>query len=250
MPEEIPKIDLEELRTRIDEITARAALRKERIKREILTPEEKLLRAIFGEEKEEEIAEQAAESIPDLGGEGILHVEMQDDLTITEFSELLTEFNNAYSSIRFLLRKFSSNESDLYQLLSFPPVQPLPTLAQPILSKAQFNSPGFWEALGNLNPFKIICDYLQQKHERKKDNDYRNRLEEQRLALENLKLRNELIDQQIKSMKEVGFSDEEIKELLSNYIGDPLEKLSRRIDSGQIKSIEATSIDKKEENES
>src|SRR5690606_24163763 len=143
MPEENPKIELEELRTRIDENTARAAVRRERIKREIQTTEEKILRAIFGEDKEEEIEEQAEESVPDLGAEGILHVEMQGDLTVTEFSELLAEFNNAYASIRFLLRKFSGNESELYQLLSFPPVQPLPTLARPILSKAQFNSPGF-----------------------------------------------------------------------------------------------------------
>ncbi|MDP1864260.1 MAG: hypothetical protein Q8K52_10180 [Thiobacillus sp.] len=249
-PEELQRLDLDQLKAKIYRIKAEAALRQERIKREQLTPEEKLLRAIFGKEEEEDVAKHASETIPNLGPQGIFRMEMRDDLTVLEFIEIMRDFNDAYASIRFLLRKFSSNYSELYELLSFPPVNQLPTFAQPTLVRAHFNSPGFWEALANLNPLKVLCDYLQQRHERKKDNNYRNAFEEQRLALENLKLRNELIDQQIKSMKEVGFSDEEIKELLSNYIADPLEKLGKRIDSGQITSVDASPLyDEEKKNE-
>lgn len=169
--------------------------------------------------------------------EGLIHIKIQDHISTIDFSEILAEFSSAYASIRFLLRELHK-DSNPNQLLSFPTAPPLPSLAQPILSKAQFKSPGFLEAIGNLNPLKVLCDYLQQRHERKKDNKYRSEQERQKLILENMRLRNKVIIEKIEIMEKSGLSKEQINEILGNYIADSLKNLGARIDSGQVIHVE------------
>ncbi len=58
--------------------------------------------------------------------------------------------------------------------------------ASPILvSKVVFRSPGFWEFVGALNPLEVLRQYLNDRHERKKDNEYRSAAERDSLAIEN-----------------------------------------------------------------
>jgi hypothetical protein len=49
----------------------------------------------------------------------------------------------------------------------------------------QLTSPGFWDFLGKLMPLETIRQYLNDRHERAKDREYRNEAEEKRLDLEN-----------------------------------------------------------------
>lgn len=60
----------------------------------------------------------------------------------------------------------------------WPPPEPLQ------MSRVVLESPGFWEFVGSLNPLEQIRIYLQERHERRKDKDYRNDAEARRLHAE------------------------------------------------------------------
>lgn len=113
------------------------------------------------------------------------------------------------------------------------------------MARASFTSPGFWEFLGNLNPLKIICDYLQQRHERLKDRQYRNRAEEEKLALENAILRNQVVKERVDLLRQVGVPNEEVQLILTNYLASPLEKLGRQVTLQLIGGAEISQIKRK-----
>jgi len=50
-------------------------------------------------------------------------------------------------------------------------------------------SPGFWEFTGAPDILETIRKYISDRYERKKDKTYRNRLEQERMELENEKLK-------------------------------------------------------------
>jgi hypothetical protein len=54
-----------------------------------------------------------------------------------------------------------------------------------VVSRVVFESPGFWEFLGNLNPLEVLRNYLNDRHEREKDREYRSAAERERLAIAN-----------------------------------------------------------------
>jgi hypothetical protein len=80
------------------------------------------------------------------------------------------------------------------------------------------NSPCFLDFLGSLNPFQQIREYLKDRHERKKDNCYRNRQEEINGELDILESKNNIIIQRIDIFKSLGYSDIEIKSLAATFI--------------------------------
>src|SRR5208282_3632304 len=47
------------------------------------------------------------------------------------------------------------------------------------------SSPGFWEFFGKLNPLEVIRQYLTYRHEQRKDREYREAAEKNKLNLEN-----------------------------------------------------------------
>ena len=49
----------------------------------------------------------------------------------------------------------------------------VPRAEQIVLDSVQLNSPGFWEFMGSLNPLEVLRKYLNDRHERRKDHDYR-----------------------------------------------------------------------------
>jgi hypothetical protein len=56
---------------------------------------------------------------------------------------------------------------------------------QPLtLTAANLHSPGFWEFAGSLNPLGQARGYLNERHERCKDKDFRNDIERQKLLAE------------------------------------------------------------------
>ncbi len=73
-----------------------------------------------------------------------------------------------------------------------------------MLSAVQLNSVGFWEFLGSLNPLEVIRKHLSDRHERRKDKEYRESADERRMALENLALENKIIAERIRIAKDIG----------------------------------------------
>ena len=102
------------------------------------------------------------------------------------------------------------------------------------ISKVNVQSPGFWEVCGSLNPLNQIREYIKDRHERKKDDQYRSRQEEEIGELEIEKRRNEIINQKIDTLQRLGCSEAEIRQLVTAMVFEPLDRLGRHQDNGQI----------------
>ena len=61
------------------------------------------------------------------------------------------------------------------------------------IHSVRLSSPGFWEFWGKLNPLEVIRQYLSDRHERRKDREYREEADKERLHLENQLRENQVI---------------------------------------------------------
>ncbi len=112
-----------------------------------------------------------------------------------------------------------------------------------IINKISFNSPGFWEVIGSLNPLNQIREYIQEWHMRKRDNDFLELdkefkgLENEKKKLENDILKLDITQRMIIQLKDIGFSNEEINPIIEKcYVN--LELLNTHIDAGRITDME------------
>lgn len=113
------------------------------------------------------------------------------------------------------------------------------------IRQIQVASPGFWEFLGSLNPLQQIREYLNDRHKRRQDREYREKSEAEKLALENeliqkqiLEKENSILHDRIRIMKEIGLSNKEIRSLIWGNVGRPLIALSKHQDTGLIENAE------------
>jgi hypothetical protein len=109
------------------------------------------------------------------------------------------------------------------------------------LSHVVLNSPGFWEFLGALNPLQQIREYLNDRHERRKDKSYREAAEAERLRLDNELIQRQIWEKdfsifrdQVEFAREVGIEDEALKHIVWQKVGQPLSRLGRHQDNGLI----------------
>lgn len=107
-------------------------------------------------------------------------------------------------------------------------------------------SPGFWEFLGALNPLEVLRKYLSDRHERKKDIDYRNKLEAEKKSLENEKLYTEVVQEKLELLRNIGVPEDKIREVFLNHVVNPLKRLDAVQDSGLLQ--DAIIIHNKENN--
>jgi hypothetical protein len=103
-----------------------------------------------------------------------------------------------------------------------------------IISKVNIQSLGFWEVIGSLNPLQQIREYLKDRHERKKDDKYKSRQEEELAELEITERRDRIVNQRIGTLKKLGYSDLEIRQMVTAMVIQPLNRLGRHQDNGQI----------------
>ncbi len=104
----------------------------------------------------------------------------------------------------------------------------LPLDAELVLLAAEFASPGFLEFLGSLNPLTAIREYLKDRHERKKDKQYRNAAEGNRLNLENERfhLENEallttVLSERVDVLRSAGLPEPELNLLVRQLVVHP-----------------------------
>lgn len=102
----------------------------------------------------------------------------------------------------------------------------------------RLGSPGSWEFLGKLNPLEVLRQYLNDRHERRKDREYRELAEERRLLLENLSLENKVVSERVKIAKELGATDHDLAPLLNTLVYRPLMALDRHQDHDVISIAE------------
>jgi hypothetical protein len=117
----------------------------------------------------------------------------------------------------------------------------VPRAEQLIIAAVSLTSPGFWEFLGTLNPLDVLRKYLNDRHERRKDHEYRESAERRRLELENLRLESRVISERVRLAKEIGATDRDLAPLLNELIYKPLIALDRYQDKGVIEHAEIPS---------
>jgi hypothetical protein len=114
----------------------------------------------------------------------------------------------------------------------------VPRSQQLVLNAVELNSPGFWEFLGSLNPLEVMRKYLNDRHERRKDREYRESAEQRRMALENLALENDVLKERIRIARELGATDSDLAPLLNELVYRPLSALDRYQDKRVIEGAE------------
>ena len=182
--------------------------------------------------------------------------------TTAEITTFLNDFESAYVALYlFYFYSLGGGRKHLRHIplgvlidIGFPfPTAPLRQAKseailpehQLTLSRISIKSPGFWEFLGSLNPLQQIREYLNDRHSRKKDQEFRNDAERERLRLENELLQrqiaesdNSILKERISLLRELGYSDQEIRQIVWTNIGNPLAQLGRHQDTGLIENVD------------
>jgi hypothetical protein len=114
----------------------------------------------------------------------------------------------------------------------------VPSSEHLVLSAVNLGSPGFWEFLGSLNAFETLRKWLNDRHERRKDREYRESAEQRRLAAENLQCESAAIRERIQIARELGFTDRDLAPLLNELVLKPLAALGNHQDKGTIEHAE------------
>ena len=194
-------------------------------------------------------------------GEARLAINALRGGTATEIAEFLHDIDAAYrATYGYLLKEplDLGDFLDLYHFFPLPPqiiarlayprvarptvtpseIEPLPEF-QLVVSRISINSPGFWEFVGSLNPLLHIREYLKERHERTKDDLYRNKAEQERLKLENKILQQTLVDKQLENIRKLGeiereFPVEALRRQAWELLGPAYARLGRHQDSGLI----------------
>lgn len=184
---------------------------------------------------------------------------------VNEIATYLRDLENAYSRI-FLFQNFALDsyldprsrrfrgrlvlwEEFGLSLMSLHRTQ-LPTdLILPedqlVLERVRIESPGVWEFLGSLNPLQQIREYLNDRHRRRQDREYREQSEREKLMLENELLRwqtlereNSIWRERVALLKDIGLSNDEIQSLVWANMGLPLAQLGRHQDTRLISTAD------------
>ena len=132
---------------------------------------------------------------------GYLRFKGQGGCSAEEMAELLRALNTSYQAIaRVELAAyeaaFALRAVEMYEPPPFrSPIAPwmlasqLSSDVEPaehlIVHRVVLQSPGFWEFLGTLNPLEVLRKYLSDRHERRKDREYREGAERRQLEVEN-----------------------------------------------------------------
>lgn len=114
----------------------------------------------------------------------------------------------------------------------------VPRSEQIMLSAVELSSPGFWDFMGTLNPLEVLRKYLSDRHERRKDVEYRESAERRKLDLENMVLENTVVSERIAIAKELGATNRDLAPLLNDLLYKPLTRLDRSQDRGVIGDAE------------
>lgn len=218
---------------------------------------------------------------------GILQVYVSRGGLVDEALSFLTDIQDAYENLYALNLKideakqtFSERNENSWRYSSrrkppaLNPTRKFSDLVLPdeklIVHKVNIESPGVWEFLGTLNPLQQLREYEKDRHERRKDKEWREAEEQRQMSLENQKreqeikraelenstlensalqesrkadlenrrLETSIIQEQINLLHSIGYSDEQIRKLLNAHYYKPLSRLDTHANSGLLESME------------
>ena len=193
----------------------------------------------------------------------ILRIYGHGQIEAVRIRQFLADYEHSYSSISVFMNMLSEESLDMdrrfrlsrgYPFLyhdasltknfnEWPPkrgeIESHASLEDGLIIEAvRLESPGFWDFLGKLNPLEVTRKYLNDRHERRKDREYRESAERRKLELENLKLENEVIRERIDMARSVGVSEKELSPLFDTLVANPLRLLDRHQDGHLIEQAE------------
>jgi hypothetical protein len=175
-----------------------------------------------------------------------LRVGSHGHVPLAEFRSLLSMLENAYNGLTFfesmdgpaMLRYLSAWEHQTLHSSRSRLSLRVPLQEQLVIGSVRLSSPGFLEFLGSLNPLECIRRYLQDRHERGKDERYRESAENIHLDLENQLLANKIITERLVIARSVGLTDAEMAPMIQELFVRPLRKLEKHQQTGMITSVE------------
>lgn len=194
---------------------------------------------------------------------------------LRDFAEVLNDLNRAYNAI-YLFFDIAGDVEDLASRWGDNwPGLALPALLRPRRTPAQgrrgraallvettewadpssyvdprerlairacrIGSPGILDIVGNFNILDTLRRWQQDRHERRKDRDYREQAERDKLWLENELLRDRVIESRIALLEKLNTPKTEINWAVNRLLVDEVAPLQRRLDSGDIQGIETRS---------
>lgn len=176
----------------------------------------------------------------------ILRIEIKRTGELREFIKALHEFENIYNHLYtfdlIIHQAKEATESTISgMLLPGRTLREIPNVEEMVLptdrlriSQIQVGSAGLIALVGSLNPLETIRKYLSDRHERRKDKDWREPAEAEKMALENLLLKQEIIMSEIELLKEIGYPEDYIRSIIARHFFQPIEALDRLQDDGLI----------------
>jgi hypothetical protein len=108
-----------------------------------------------------------------------------------------------------------------------------------VVASVELSSPGVWTFLGALNPLETLRKYLDDRHGRRQDREYREAEEKRQLKLENDAREIAVLRQRLELAREYGVPDEQAVALLQQLVGLPLGRLGELQDQGVIDGSQA-----------
>lgn len=180
----------------------------------------------------------------------ILKIHGMGEIPADGAAETLNRINRAYNGLAILdlLTSFSTTRliracRDLSSSMSASVLfNDLPKRSPHLeLKGVVLQSPGFWEFIGKLNPLEAIRLYLNDRHERKKDNSYRNESEKRKLTLENKLLEIKIVNEFVDAARNAGVPENEIQTLVRENAVVPLLELEAVQDRGGVTYAELPS---------
>ncbi|NBD32667.1 MAG: hypothetical protein GVY17_06820 [Cyanobacteria bacterium] len=110
----------------------------------------------------------------------------------------------------------------------------VPNSERIFLKAVVLESPGVWDFLGSLNPLKSILEYINLRHEMRKDYEYREGEEARKLKIENDLLETQLIRERLAIIREIGATENDLSILKDQLLGRSFKRLHEFQDVGLI----------------
>lgn len=201
---------------------------------------------------------------------GILRIESEGNVRVSEVRNFLESLENAYNGTLVFLKLMDEqgaapqgtegearkqgpivapsemwNSASLSKLFSGVLGEPwyVSPREQLILRRAQLASPGSLDFLGIAAVFGVIREYLKDRDERRKDKEYREAFERERLRLENEIRKNDVIAGRLKIARDLGLKEDHVSLMLDRLVVQPLVKLGAEQDRGLIVGVKEKDID-------
>ena len=188
------------------------------------------------------------ESFPE--DRGVLRVDLLRNGPISEFSSFLTNLENAFNHL-FALEVIVTEAKHEADANYGKKVRSLRSISKPeeivfdlerlYLFRIRLTSPGWVDVFGKLNPLESLRQYLNDRHERKKDAAYRSKAEEDRLRLENEQLlyeieriKTDVMKGKVQLLRDLGVSEHKIRQAITQHFLRPVEPLTQAQDAGFV----------------